>query len=219
MRIFFDENRQSLQGYLPDNTVGTYEYVVNPNLIRVADWAQRVTSYTYDENNRVVGVTKPDGSVKTTAYDNKQRVISTVERTAAGAVITGFEYIYDDLSRIVEEKEFADSIKKCYTYDSVSSYKGKLVIRTDMDRSGSLGILFISHNEDTAWDRIDTIKHEFGHTKQLEQMGLVNYLILIGLPSWQKWGADSYYRKPWEITADIYGGVNLSSRICDEVLT
>lgn len=100
-----------------------------------------------------------------------------------------------------------------------SSYKGKLVIRTDMDRAGSLGILFISHNEDTAWDRIDTIKHEFGHTKQLDQMGLVNYLILIGLPSWQKWGADSYYRKPWEITADIYGGVNLSSRICDEVLT
>ena len=44
---------------------------------------------------------------------------STVERTAAGVVITGFEYTYDDLSRIVEEKVFADSIKKCYTYDSV----------------------------------------------------------------------------------------------------
>ena len=44
---------------------------------------------------------------------------STIERTAAGVVITGFEYSYDDLSRIVEEKVFADSIKKCYTYDSV----------------------------------------------------------------------------------------------------
>ena len=70
-----------------------------------------ITSYTYDENNRVIGVTKPDGSVTTTVYDNMQRVTSTVERTADGGVITGFEYTYDDLSRIVEEKVLADSIK------------------------------------------------------------------------------------------------------------
>ena len=50
-------------------------------------------------------------------------------------------------------------------------------------------------------------------------MGLVDYLIFIGLPSWQEWGNDSYYRKPWEITADIYGGVNLNSRIYDDILT
>ena len=88
----------------PDNTAVTYAYDANHNLIRVTDWANRVTSYTYDANNRVVGVTKPDGSVTTTVYDNKQRVTSTVERTAAGAVITGFEYTYDGLLRIVEEK-------------------------------------------------------------------------------------------------------------------
>ena len=45
---------------------------------------------------------------------------STVERTAAGAVITGFEYTYDDLSRIIEEKVLANSTKMCYTYDSLS---------------------------------------------------------------------------------------------------
>ncbi len=43
----------------------------------------------------MIGVTKPDGSVTTTVYDNKQRVTSTVERTSGGVVITGFEYTYD----------------------------------------------------------------------------------------------------------------------------
>ena len=100
-----------------------------------------------------------------------------------------------------------------------SAYKGKLVIRTNMDRSGSLGILFISHKEDNRSDRINTIKHEYGHTKQLDQMGLIKYLLYIGLPSWQEWGSESYYRKPWEITADIFGEVNLNSRTSDDPLT
>ena len=65
-------------------------------------------------------VTKPDGSVTTTVYDSKQRVTSTVEKTASSVVITGFEYVYDDMSRIVEEKVLAKSTKMCYTYDSLN---------------------------------------------------------------------------------------------------
>ena len=67
----------------------------------------------------MIGVTKPDGSVTTTVYDNMQRVTSTVEKTSSGTTIVGFEYIYDDLSRIVEEKVLADSVKKCYTYFNI----------------------------------------------------------------------------------------------------
>ena len=111
----------------PDNTAVTYAYDANHNLIRVTDWANRVTSYTYDVNNRVIGVTKPDGSTTATVYDNKQRVTSTVERTAGGAVITGFEYTYDDLSRIIEEKVLANSTKMCYTYDSLSRVTARIV--------------------------------------------------------------------------------------------
>ena len=111
----------------PDNTAVSYAYDANHNLIRVTDWANRVTAYTYDENNRVVGVTKPDGSVTTTLYDNKQRVTSTVERTAAGVVITGFEYTYDDLSRIIEDKVLANNTKMCYTYDSLSRVTSRTV--------------------------------------------------------------------------------------------
>ena len=71
---------------------------------------------------------KPDGSVTTAVYDNKQRVTSTVERTACGTVITGFEYTYDALSRIVEEICLADNTKTCYTYDSLSRVTKRKIV-------------------------------------------------------------------------------------------
>ena len=111
----------------PDNTSVTYEYDENNNLVKVTDWANRVTTYTYDVNNRVIGVIKPDGSITTTVYDNMQRVTSTVEKTSSGAVITGFEYTYDDLSRIVDEKALANSTKMCYTYDELSRVLSRTV--------------------------------------------------------------------------------------------
>ena len=117
----------------PDNTSVSYDYDENNNLLTVTDWANRVTRYTYDENNRVVGVIKPDGSVTTTVYDNKQRIDSTVERTAAGQVITGFEYTYDNLSRIVEEKHLAENVKMCYTYDSLNRVTKRQVISLGCD--------------------------------------------------------------------------------------
>lgn len=51
------------------------------------------------------------------------------------------------------------------------------------------------------------MRHEYGHTIQLAVLGPTRYLTCIGLPSWQKWGYDPYYDKPWEVTADILGGV------------
>lgn len=75
----------------------------------------------------MVGVSKPDESVTTTVYDNKQRVTSTVERTVSGVVITGFEYVYDDLSNIIEEKVLANSTKLCYTYDNLSRVTARTI--------------------------------------------------------------------------------------------
>lgn len=111
----------------PDNTAVNYSYDANNNLVSVTDWANRVTSYTYDVNNMVVGVTKPDGSVTTTVYDNAQRIVSTVEKTASNVVITGFEYTYDNLSRIIEEKHLADNTKMCYTYDNLSRVTNRTI--------------------------------------------------------------------------------------------
>ena len=88
-----------------------------------------------------------------------------------------------------------------------SSYKGVPVIRTNGDRSGSFGAIFLTRETNNRSNPEDVIRHEYGHTKQLEQLGVVNYALCIGLPSWQQWGTGEYYSKPWEITADIYGGV------------
>lgn len=59
---------------------------------------------------------------------------STVERTATGAVITGFEYTYDDLSRIIEEKVLANNTRLCYTYDNLS----RVIEKTVKNSEGSV---------------------------------------------------------------------------------
>lgn len=96
-----------------------------------------------------------------------------------------------------------------------SAYKGKLVIRMGgVDhRSGSFGpVLFIDHVVDNRSDRIQTVQHEYGHTKQFDELGLKDYLLYVLIPSFCEWGPEEYYLKPWEITADIYGGVDIYNR-------
>ena len=63
--------------------------------------------------------TVPCLSTTTTQYDDKQRITYTVERTTSGAIISGFEYTYDTLGRIVEEKHLVKNVKICYTYDTI----------------------------------------------------------------------------------------------------
>ncbi len=88
-----------------------------------------------------------------------------------------------------------------------SAYKGQLVIRTDGDRSGSFGVIFLSRVPQTPECPADDLRHEYGHTVQLKQLGLLNYAIDIGIPSYFNLGQGDYYDKPWEVTADVYGGV------------
>lgn len=53
----------------------------------------------------------------------------------------------------------------------------------------------------------DEVRHERGHNWQLMMMGIANYGLMIGLPSWREWSKRKYYERPWEITADVFGGV------------
>ena len=88
-----------------------------------------------------------------------------------------------------------------------SSYKGCIVIRTNMKRSGSFGILFISRKSNKFKVPEDVVRHEYGHALQLKKMGVIKYTIFIGIPSLLNLGKGKYYDKPWEITADILGEV------------
>ena len=68
----------------------------------------------------MIKITKPDGSVTTNIYDSKQRLVSSIEKTSSGTVISGFEYAFDAMGRLSYEKNLAKQIKVCYTYDVLS---------------------------------------------------------------------------------------------------
>mgnify|MGYP003547367073 FL=1 len=88
-----------------------------------------------------------------------------------------------------------------------SYYKGCMVFRTNGDRSGSFGALFITRETNFREHPEDMVRHEYGHTLQLKELGVINYTLCIGIPSFFEWGSGEYYGKPWEITADAYGKV------------
>ena len=58
-----------------------------------------------------------------------------------------------------------------------SADRGKLTVRTNEERSGSFGVLFISNKENNRIDAEDTVRHEYGHTKHLDQLGIVDYTL------------------------------------------
>ena len=88
-----------------------------------------------------------------------------------------------------------------------SAYKGVPVIRIDGNRSGSFGFIFLTRETNSRSNPEDVLRHEYGHTKQLNRLGIIKYAIGIGIPSVFEIGGGDYYSRPWEITADIYGGV------------
>lgn len=88
-----------------------------------------------------------------------------------------------------------------------SLYKGHFVLRTNRKRSGSFGILFISRRVNKYRNPEDVVRHEYGHALQLKKMGIFKYTVFIGIPSLLNLGDGYYYDKPWEITADLLGGV------------
>ena len=92
----------------------------------------------------------------------------------------------------------------------LSAYKKKLVVKTPrfVKRSASFGMLFISNNERAGTDHgVNTVRHEYGHTRQLKRLGLPAYLAAIAMPSVRS-NPDNpnYYSHPWEVTADTEGG-------------
>ena len=88
-----------------------------------------------------------------------------------------------------------------------SAYKRHFVLRTNLKRSGSYGILFISRKIKKFKVPEDVVRHEYGHAMQLKKMGIIRYTFFIGIPSLFNIGEGRYYDKPWEITADIMGEV------------
>ena len=87
-----------------------------------------------------------------------------------------------------------------------SFYKGQFVVRSKLKRSASFGIMFLSSTNPKT--DANTVKHEWGHFIQLLILGPVAYTFSIAIPSALNGDAKHYYSQPWEVTADMLGGVN-----------
>ena len=115
--------------------------------------------------------------------------------------------IYNDLSLINFDIGNSD-IDKVLKARKVSFYKYIPIIKTDTSRAGTFLCIMLSHNED-----INTVLHEYGHTRQEIMMGPILYLLFIGIPSYFELSDISYYNRPWEVTADMFGGLDRTSRV------
>ena len=86
-----------------------------------------------------------------------------------------------------------------------SAYKGHLVLRINVVRSGSFGIMVVKKRLKLNREGRNEVRHEYGHTKQLKMLGPIKYLIFIGIPSIRNQWGDNYYSHPVEVTADLFG--------------
>ncbi|RJX23797.1 MAG: hypothetical protein C4537_07895 [Acholeplasma sp.] len=108
------------------------------------------------------------------------------------------------------------------TMDStkVSFYKGVPVFRTN-SRSGSFYAIFMDREDSFGPYAEDDLRHEYGHSIQLMKLGPVKYGFGIGVPSWLEFTFhgpnDMYTEQPWEITADIFGGVESRYHITSDI--
>ena len=107
--------------------------------------------------------------------------------------------------------------KKVLESNYFSVYKGVPVVRINGNRSGSFGTIFLTRETNNRSNPEDVVRHEYGHTKQLQKLGVVKYAIDIGIPSALEIGGGDYYSRPWEITADIYGEVQSRNHAKEDI--
>ena len=107
-----------------------------------------------------------------------------------------------------------------------SSFNGKPVFRLGAGgRSFSFGAMFIAPGVSnySEKDAIATVRHEYGHTVHLEQLGTVPYLFTVAIPSMTStgkmlelykklFGVNDYYELPWDLIPDLLGGVDPETR-------
>ena len=95
----------------------------------------------------------------------------------------------------------------------ISFYKGTLVVKTPFDASFSFGVIGLSAQDQD----INTLKHEYGHTVQMKNMGLGSFLGDVVVPSVTINILDrlgklpyDYFSYPWGAEANRLGGATLS---------
>ena len=120
--------------------------------------------------------------------------------------------IEEDFRNYDKDNEDEDVV---FSANYFSCYKGAFVIKTPFDASFSFKIIGLSKTQQNA----DTLKHEYGHTVQFENMGMRKYIkevmipsLTINLLSRQEKLPYDYYSYPWEAEANKLGGSTLHDK-------
>ncbi|MDD2267980.1 MAG: RHS repeat-associated core domain-containing protein [Eubacteriales bacterium] len=185
-----------------DSTLGANGNILSYNL------------YAYCSNNPVRYI-DPNGDIPVALIIVGILVSGLVVQTASSILLYG-GYAISSLwdadvrndMKSIKWNPFNSDEAKVLRSKKVSFYKGIPVFRTNLKRSGSFLAIWLNQNSSV---NADTVRHEFGHSIQQLIMNPVFYGISIAIPSYFAWGPWSYYNKPWEVTADILGGVKSRS--------
>ncbi|MBR6689181.1 MAG: hypothetical protein IKL68_04115 [Clostridia bacterium] len=144
-----------------------------------------------------------------------QLVFSTVCYAGASVMSLWDEDVKQDMQSIEWNIFNKDEIKVVES-KKISMYKGVMVFRIPGNRAGSfLGIFLTDYERKATPNSISAVHHEYGHNIQQLLIGPINYLLYIGLPSWRQWSERSYYDRPWEVTAESFGGVRTRQHEAD----
>jgi len=115
----------------------TYDRLGNVLTRTGARGAGYVTSYTYDERNRIATVTDPDGNVTSYVYDEESNLIRYTETDQAAGTQRIFVYTYDAMRRRVSET-INGTFTTTWTYDSLGRNT-----RTEGPFSDANGVVYV----------------------------------------------------------------------------
>ncbi|MDD2235237.1 MAG: hypothetical protein PHV03_10140, partial [Desulfitobacteriaceae bacterium] len=80
-----------------------YTYDAANRLIKVEDWAGRITRYEYDKNGRLTKTIRPNQTVLTQTYNVAGQLIEQKDLDKDGKVISSYTFEYDAIGNIVSE--------------------------------------------------------------------------------------------------------------------
>ena len=129
----------------------------------------------------------------------------------------------EDISNYDKNNDNPDKVRDAHY---IQGYKGDNVIKEKLGMTFGIGdmIFYDLSNDDedvNVDERQKTLDHEYGHNRQYDNMGLINYLSEVALPSMNGWmksrrkelvdkdgNSINYYSdQPWENGANKLGGV------------
>ena len=107
---------------------------------------------------------------------------------------------------------FNTDIQAVLEAEHFAFYKGTLYVVVPIGQEAfSFGVVFMGDQVNNRSDAIATVQHEHGHSVHFSQIGPINYLNYVAIPSllgyWTNVPTEEYYSQPYEYVADRFGNV------------